>query len=704
MANSAERALHIQVGGIPMIISQDAIHAVIASHGPFADARRLSCLTGTLVRDLTRDAVTHVHAELGDATDLRFRLVVDRDLSRRLESIWEARPLQVVLLSRCLRQWQAWTDLLLAYAPDVRLCLNDKDLEETLAGQGADLILFEPLDPAREIPEFLMRNGDAVLGLLAPQVRDAQDSTHLIRVAPEGRVPLLNEEALGRLAVLVTLARGKALHGELASRRCKWILGARHSFINGSVFTTLTLEDEELIPDSVDLTAVVGWGAIPETRFADVLGHAAAKAEFQERYIPWLQDPKGSRGMHGVLLYGPPGTGKSMLAAAVAGEAGVSCIHVKGPELHGLYRGETEAWIRQTFGLLRKCPGGAGVMILDEIDALAPDRRKASHSEPGWYLGIVGEVLVSLDSLAKQATGRVLIVATTNHPDLVDAACIRSGRIGHHIGLGHPLKDERMDLVRHLLPAEWEDAALEEAAESSEGLSQADHARLAETVRSRIERGATGIPLLRLWQDATRGRSGRGDEPHRQIQGTTRWRMAVHVAGHLLAAAQVFGPQGIPPRVSLTAPLDDPAGGCLWNISPHAAGIGGDVAALLAVVMGGRAAEAWLFEDQPPGPGCPGDMAVATRLAHGHVSSGLLGRPDLPFCHLGALPEGAQSQFHGSMTKAVQDQILEGTGRAFALARNSAGKLLTLALRLDTEGVLSRREISEILEGPEFPY
>jgi hypothetical protein len=64
-----------------------------------------------------------------------------------------------------------------------------------------------------------------------------------------------------------------------------------------------------------------------------------------------------------------------------------------------VYRGGTEAFIRQTFRLLRKCPGGAGVLIFDKFDPMAADRKKAPHPEPGLNLGIVGEILVGLDAL-----------------------------------------------------------------------------------------------------------------------------------------------------------------------------------------------------------------------------------------------------------------------------------------------------------------
>ena len=692
------------IGGIPVSLSMDALHALQAAIGPVADARRISTLAHRYMRDLVREAVQATVESLGAAATPSIHLGVDKEVSSRLDAIWMEQPLRIALLSRDAQSWEGWVDRLQRHADEVLLCLDDAGLAKTIANESLDIVLWQPPALGGTAPECLRRfpgplgvlvRGDGVWSALGT----------IVAIAEDGLYP--KAEGNAQIVRLVAMARGRKMHEMQGKLRVRWELEARHACVGNAIRSTLHFQHEERLPESKDLTAVVGWGQVPSATLADVVGHREAKAALT-RHLAWLRNRNGKPGMQGVLLWGPPGTGKSLLASAVAGEAGAAYIHVRGPELHSEWLAETEKNIRTTMAMLAPPggagggpPGGCGILVIDEVDALAPERRTASRSEPGWVQSVVAELLVGFDRL-NQTRGRILIIGTTNHLESVDEAVRRSGRLGHHIRMGLPKLDERIELLQNQFPFAFNEDELQEAAEAAEGLSQADFAALADEVRTLVQE-RTGDPVPVLWGEVAERRTGRQSAQGPRVEGRARWQMAVHLAGHLLVASRVLGPDAIPPRVRLTDPLSDPKTGCLWHFENEAA-TAVDPLNLLAIVLAGQAAEAWALEDRAPGPGCWGDMACATRLAHTAINGGLSGREDLPYLNIGSLPESLQTQFQSPMAKAVERALLVGTARAAGIASDSSGKLLTLALRLDTAGMLSRKEIVAILEGPSIPY
>jgi SpoVK/Ycf46/Vps4 family AAA+-type ATPase len=164
----------------------------------------------------------------------------------------------------------------------------------------------------------------------------------------------------------------------------------------------------------------------------------------------------------GVLLYGPPGTGKSVLAAVAARACGLRSLAVKGPELLSKYIGESEAEVRRLFqraATLAPC-----VVIFDEFDALAPRRGGEST---GVADRVVNTLLTSLDGVEGLAKG-VFVVATTSHPELIDPAVLRPGRIDRWIAVDFPDDEERREIVQCL----WTGMSVGDSASSASGLRQ----------------------------------------------------------------------------------------------------------------------------------------------------------------------------------------------------------------------------------------
>ena len=179
---------------------------------------------------------------------------------------------------------------------------------------------------------------------------------------------------------------------------------------------------------------------IPDVTWAQVGGLEDTKERLRET-VQWPLDyPEVFEQMdldspRGILLYGPPGTGKTLLAKAVASEANNNFISVKGPELLNKYVGESEKGVREIFEKARQ--NAPTVIFFDEIDAIAGQRgRRMGDSGVGER--VVSQLLSELDGI--ESLEDVVVIATTNRPDLIDDALLRPGRLDRHIHV--PIPDE----------------------------------------------------------------------------------------------------------------------------------------------------------------------------------------------------------------------------------------------------------------------
>ncbi|AWR96927.1 AAA family ATPase [Acidianus sulfidivorans JP7] len=167
---------------------------------------------------------------------------------------------------------------------------------------------------------------------------------------------------------------------------------------------------------------------IPNTSWEDIIGLEDVKLELKE-VVEWpLKDPSLYEYMNaevpsGILLYGPPGTGKTMLARAVAHESGANFIAVNGPELLNMWVGESERAVREIFKKARQA--SPTIVFFDEIDALAVAR----GSDPNRVTErIVSQLLTEMDGISKRSE-KVISIAATNRPDILDPALLRPGRL-----------------------------------------------------------------------------------------------------------------------------------------------------------------------------------------------------------------------------------------------------------------------------------
>ncbi|AGB37627.1 CDC48 family AAA ATPase [Natronococcus occultus] len=179
---------------------------------------------------------------------------------------------------------------------------------------------------------------------------------------------------------------------------------------------------------------------VPDITWEDVGGLGDTKERLRET-IQWPLDypevfeQMDMQAAKGVLMYGPPGTGKTLLAKAVANESQSNFISIKGPELLNKYVGESEKGVREVFEKARS--NAPTVIFFDEIDSIAGERGQR-QGDSGVGERVVSQLLTELDGLEELED--VVVIATTNRPDLIDSALLRPGRLDRHVHV--PVPDE----------------------------------------------------------------------------------------------------------------------------------------------------------------------------------------------------------------------------------------------------------------------
>ncbi len=143
----------------------------------------------------------------------------------------------------------------------------------------------------------------------------------------------------------------------------------------------------------------------------------------------------------GVLLHGPPGTGKTLVAKAVANETNAYFTHINGPEIMSKFYGQSESNLRKKFEEAEK--NAPSIVFIDEIDAIA-SKREELHGEV--ERRVVAQLLALMDGLKER--GRVVVIAATNVPNLLDPALRRPGRFDREIEIGVPSKEGRLDILK----------------------------------------------------------------------------------------------------------------------------------------------------------------------------------------------------------------------------------------------------------------
>ena len=216
-----------------------------------------------------------------------------------------------------------------------------------------------------------------------------------------------------------------------------------------------------------------------KTRFSDVAGLDEEKEEMVE-LVEFLKEPKkfiemGAKIPKGVLLYGKPGTGKTLIAKAIAGEAGVPFISMSGSEFIEMFAGLGASRVRKLFEKARKL--SPCIVFIDEIDAIGSRRTSGSGAESE-NNQTLNQLLVEMDGFKTEET--IIVLAATNRPEMLDKALLRPGRFDRQITIPAPDKKGRLEILKiHSKDKKIaDDLDLESIAEDTAGFTGAELANI----------------------------------------------------------------------------------------------------------------------------------------------------------------------------------------------------------------------------------
>ena len=277
-------------------------------------------------------------------------------------------------------------------------------------------------------------------------------------------------------ADLESLAKEAAMH---ALRRIRPRLDLESDEIDADILESIEVLESDLKAalKGIEPSALREvFVEVPDVTWEDVGGLEETKERLRET-IQWpLEYPEVFKELDmaaakGVMLYGPPGTGKTLLAKAVANEAESNFISIKGPELLNKYVGESEKGVREVFSKARE--NAPTVVFFDEIDSIATERGKNS-GDSGVGERVVSQLLTELDGL--ESLEDVVVIATSNRPDLIDSALLRPGRLDRHVHVPVPDEEARRKIfqVHTTKKPLADDVDLDTLARQTEGYVGAD--------------------------------------------------------------------------------------------------------------------------------------------------------------------------------------------------------------------------------------
>ena len=353
--------------------------------------------------------------------------------------------------------------------------------------------------------------------------------------------------------------------------------------------------------------------------FKDVAGCKEAKIELEE-IVDFLKNPKkfieiGARIPKGVLLTGHPGTGKTLLARAVAGEAGVPFFHLSGSEFVEMFVGVGASRVRDLFMMAKKA--APAIVFIDEIDAVGRVRGTGVGGGNDEREQTLNQILVEMDGF--DPNEKVIVMAATNRSDVLDPALLRPGRFDRRVILDLPDRKDREEiLIVHSTKKPFaEDVNLKIVAERTSGFSGADLFSLmneAAILAARENRKKVGqFDLIRSIEKVMMG-------PERKSHLMTRKEkkiVAYHEGGHALVSSVL--PHADPVhKVSIVS--RGRAGGYTLKIPLEERKLQSKKEFLddIAMSLGGYAAEELVFGDVTTGPS--NDLQVATNLARAMVT------------------------------------------------------------------------------------
>lgn len=447
--------------------------------------------------------------------------------------------------------------------------------------------------------------------------------------------------------------------------------------------------------------------------FADVAGQAEAKQDLEE-VVEFLKFPKkfdklGARIPKGVLLVGPPGTGKTMLARAVAGEAGVPFFSISGSEFVEMFVGVGASRVRDLFAKAKK--NAPCIIFVDEIDAVG--RRRGSgmgggHDEREQTLN---QILVEMDGFEQGQN--VIVLAATNRADVLDPALLRPGRFDRRVGIGLPDRPDRHAILKiHFAKKPVDDSVnVDSLAAKTAGSSGADLANIANEsaiiAARRNHVKITNDDVTEAFERVAIGPERKSKVMNEKEKELTAYHEAGHaIVGHVLPDSDVVHKVTIIPRGG--------TGGVTWFIPPEDKSYHSiiEYKDVLARMLGGRIAEEVKYGADRVTTGAGNDLQKAAELARDMIANQGMGtklRDQVFHAEEGMMFDKlTHDRDYSEDTAKVIDQevealITEAAKRARAVIKANLTQLEKLKDALLEKETVEAADVLRLLEGTHLP-
>ena len=354
--------------------------------------------------------------------------------------------------------------------------------------------------------------------------------------------------------------------------------------------------------------------------FSDIAGNDNAKQDLQE-VVDFLKHPKkykelGAKIPKGVLLVGNPGTGKTMLARAVAGEAGVPFFSISGSAFVEMFVGVGASRVRDLFSKAKK--NAPCIIFIDEIDAVGRKRGSGMGGGHDEREQTLNQILVEMDGFDGETN--VIVLAATNRADVLDPALLRPGRFDRRVTITLPERKDREAILKvHFKKKPVDDTVdLDKLAAKTAGSSGADLANIANEAAiiaaRRNKKKISNDELTEAFERVAIGPERKAKVMNEHEKELTAYHEAGHaIVGHVLPDSDPVHKVTIIPRGS--------TGGVTWFLPPEDKIYTNvyEFKDILARAMGGRIAEKLIYGDDGITTGAGSDLRKATEIARDMV-------------------------------------------------------------------------------------
>ena len=350
-----------------------------------------------------------------------------------------------------------------------------------------------------------------------------------------------------------------------------------------------------------------------KVKFDDVAGLDEEKEEMVE-LVQFLKEPKkfiemGAKIPKGVLLYGKPGTGKTLIAKAIAGEAGVPFISMSGSEFIEMFAGLGASRVRKLFDKARKM--APCIVFIDEIDAIGSRRTNGSGAESE-NNQTLNQLLVEMDGFSSEET--IIVLAATNRPEMLDKALLRPGRFDRQITIPAPDKKGREEILKiHSKDKKIaDDVSLESIAEDTAGFTGAELANILNEAAIIATKNEHKKILTDDIEEAVKKVTVGLEKKARVISDKDKRLTAYHEAGHAIVSRYLETQKEIK-EVSII-PRGVAGGYTMYKTNEDKFYVSKqEMQEKLISLLGGRAAEKLALDDISTG--ASNDIEVATKIA-----------------------------------------------------------------------------------------